>query len=77
MCSVCVYLVEVVMNVECSQLGEMSVKAEGHKEACIFIRQLRVLWLVVSDPGRVHLERKEFDPLMHVTGIHLSGTSSE
>lgn len=46
-----VYLSEVVMYVECGQLGEMSIKAKGHKEACIFISQLRALWLVVGDPG--------------------------
>lgn len=51
-----VYLSEVVMYVECGQLGEMSIKAEGHKEACIFISQLRALWLVVGDPGWVHLK---------------------
>lgn len=54
---VCVYLIEVVMYIECGQLGEMSIKAEGHKEACVFISQLRVLGLVVSDPGRVHLKK--------------------
>lgn len=47
------------MYVECGQLGEMPVQAEGHKEACIFIGQFRVLWLVVSDPGRVHLKQRE------------------
>ncbi len=48
---VSVYLGEVVMYVERSQLGEVSVEAQGHKEACILISQLRALWLVVGYPG--------------------------
>lgn len=47
----CVYLSEVVMYVECGQLGEVSVETQGHKEACIFISQLRALGLVVGYPG--------------------------
>lgn len=45
------YLSEVVMYVERGQLGEVSVEAQGHKETCIFISQLRALWLVVGYPG--------------------------
>lgn len=45
------YLGEVVVYVERGQLGEVSVEAQGHKEACIFISQLRALWLIVGNPG--------------------------
>lgn len=55
----CVYLGEVVMYVERGQLGEVSIEAQGHKEASILIGQLRALWLVVGDPGRVHLYKQE------------------
>lgn len=48
---VSVYLGEVVMYVERGQLSEVSVEAQGHKEACILISQLRALWLVVGYPG--------------------------
>lgn len=37
----------------------MSIKTQGHKEACILISQLRVLWLVVGYPSRVHLNRQK------------------
>lgn len=52
------YLSEVVMYVERGQLGEVSIESQGHKEACILISQLRALWLVVGNPGRVHLNKK-------------------
>lgn len=52
---ICVYLGEVVMYVECGQLGEVSIETQGHKKACIFICKLRALWLVVGNPSGVHL----------------------
>lgn len=55
----CLYLCEVVVNVECGQLGEVSIEAQGHKEACILIGQLRALWLVVGDPSWVHLHKEK------------------
>lgn len=56
---VCVYLSEVVMYVECGQFGEVSIEAQGHKETCILISQLRALWLVVGNPGWIHLKRQK------------------
>lgn len=55
----CVYLGEVVMYVERGKLGEVSVEAQSHKEACILISQLGALWLVVGYPSRVHLKKKK------------------
>lgn len=45
------YLSEVVMYVECGQLGEVAIQAQSHKKACIFIGELRAFWLVVGYPG--------------------------
>ena len=53
----CVYLGEVVMYVERSQLGEVSIEAQGHKEASVLIGQLGALWLVVGDPRWVNLNK--------------------
>lgn len=53
-----VYLGEVVMYVECGELGEVSIEAQRHKKACILIGQFRALWLVVGNPGRVHLNKE-------------------
>lgn len=47
----CVYLSEVVVYVECGQLGEVSIETQGHKKACIFISQLRALRFVVGNPS--------------------------
>lgn len=55
----CVNLGEIVMYVECGQLGEVSIQSQSHKEACILISQFRAFWLVVGNPGRVHLKKKK------------------
>lgn len=39
------------MDIECGQLGEVPIQAQGHEKACILVSQLRALWLVVGDPG--------------------------
>jgi len=64
----CVYLGEVVVDVERGQLGEVPVEAQRHEEAGVLVGQLGALWLVVGDPGRVHLTTEEAESHDHRGG---------